>query len=251
MEKLLSIITIAGVVALSSQARAQETNPPATQNPPTTENPPTTQNPPTTYQNQPTTYEDEPGAYSYAWREPRMRSKFGVAVILGGGITGFIDAAMRDVMKKDFGGLWDLRVSMGTHVPLGLDVSYVGTATSLQTIAGIDNGTLIGTTVEGALRYNILPHFAWNPYVFAGVGWQRYDVTDASFLSELTGMSKMDNVLEFPVGAGVSYRDGGGFLVDVRGTFRAATDSDLLRKPDGDQAPLHSWEASGAIGYEF
>jgi hypothetical protein len=33
---------------------------------------------------------------------------------------------------------------------------------------------------EGALRWNILPHYTWNPYVFVGAGWQRYDITDAN-----------------------------------------------------------------------
>lgn len=254
MIKLLSIVAGAGVVALGAQARAQDP-PTLDQNPPT-KNPPITdqnlpaQNPPTTY-----TYDDnqpsDSGAYSYAWREPRLRSQVGVGVSLGGGVAGFTDVAMRDVMKHDVGGLWDLRVSLGTHIPIGLDLSYLGTAAPLQTLGGADNGTLIGTTVEGAVRYNLLPHFVWNPYVFAGVGWQRYDVTDASFATSDTGMRELDNVLEFPMGGGVGYRARSGLVVDVRGTFRATTSSDLLREPDGDRAAVHSWGASGAIGYEF
>jgi hypothetical protein len=54
------------------------------------------------------------------------------------------------------------------------------------------------------------------------------------------------------MGAGLSYRDVSGLTVDVRGTFRAAASSDLLIDPrTGNEADLHTWEASAALGYEF
>src|SRR3979409_45079 len=59
----------------------------------------------------------EPGVYSYAWHEPYLRSDVGVGVTLGGGITGFTDSAMRNISSSNIGGLWDLRVAIGTHVP--------------------------------------------------------------------------------------------------------------------------------------
>ena len=46
--------------------------------------------------------------------------------------------------------------------------------------------------------------------------------------------------------------DPSGFTVDLRGTFRAATDSTLLiDQSNGSYAKLHAWEASAALGYEF
>lgn len=237
MIKAVSIVAGVGISTLGLHAQAQ---------PPTTQPPP-----PSPYD---TTLETEgvaPGAYSYAWSDPRMRSEIGIGVTLGGGVTGFTDGAMRDVVTNDVGGLWNVRGTIGTHIPLGVDIAYLGTASELETLAGFDNGTLIGTTVEVAPRFNILPHYAWNPYVFAGVGWQRYDVTGENFATADTGMRDSDDVLEFPLGAGIAYRDPTGLVVDLRGTFRATTEPDLLRQPDGDQADLHTWEASGAIGYEF
>ncbi|NVB79960.1 MAG: outer membrane beta-barrel protein [Kofleriaceae bacterium] len=199
-----------------------------------------------------TTHEEtETAPFSYGWRDSRLRSEIGVGVTVGGGVTGFTDAAMRDVMRNDAGGLWDLRASIGTHTPIGLDISYLGTAASLQTLDGSENGTLIGTTVEGAIRYNVLPHFEWNPYIFAGMGWQRYDVTNTKFAQSDTGLRESDNLVEFPMGAGLSYRDRSGLVVDLHGTFRAAGDSSLLTEQSGDNVQLHTWEASGAIGYEF
>jgi len=65
-----------------------------------------------------------------------------------------------------------------------------------------------------ALRYNVLPHFPWNPYLFGGVGWQRYDVTQTDVMLSTSGLNDHDNLIEFPMGAGVSYRKNG-LVADV------------------------------------
>ena len=125
--------------------------------------------------------EEEPSAYSYAWTDPNLATGIGVGLIIGGGIMGFTDSDMRDIVSNEIGGQWDARVTIGTHIPIAIDLQYQGTAQSLQTFSGFDNGTLIGTALEGMLRWNILPHYDWNPYIFGGLGWQNYDVTDQNF----------------------------------------------------------------------
>src|SRR5579862_1647750 len=95
-------------------------------------------------------YEEEPGMYSYAWNEPRLQTGIGVGVAVGGGIGGFTSSAMRSV-ATDVGGLWNARVTIGTHIPLALDISYIGTAANVNTLSGQPNGTLIGSDVEGAV----------------------------------------------------------------------------------------------------
>ena len=194
---------------------------------------------------------DRPDALSYAWYDPYLASGIGVGFTVGGGLTGFTDRAMRNTVSANVGGLWDARSSFGTHIPIGLDIGYIGSAANINTINGNANGTLVGTTVEAALRYNILPHNTFNPYIFAGAGWQRYDVTNMHFAQSDTGMAPHDNVAEFPMGAGFGVRDVSGFNFDLRGTFRATTDSTLLQESNGNYAQLHSWEASGSVGYEF
>lgn len=201
---------------------------------------------------------DEGYGYGYStWSEPALRSGIGVSTILGGGVTGFTDKTMRNT-TSNIGGLWDLRVTIGSHLPLALDLSYVGSATNINGLPAGNRGTLIGTTAEGALRWNMLPHFAWTPYVFGGVGWQRYDVTQTHVSLTDSGMNDHDNLLEFPLGAGMAYRMAG-LVFDVRGTFRATTDQNLVLRtlpttltPTSDNfAPMHTWEASAALGYEF
>jgi opacity protein-like surface antigen len=199
-----------------------------------------------------TVVEDQPGEFSYAWREPRLFTDIGVGITLGGGISGFTDSTMRNTLSSSVSGLWDARVAIGTHVPISLEVGYIGTAANINTFAGTANGTLIGTTVEGALRWNILPHYMVNPYIFGGVGWQRYDITNMQVATADSGISKNENRAEFPVGAGASYRDLSGWMIDVRGTFRAVPDSNLVfDQTRGTFAQAHWWEASAALGYEF
>jgi len=194
--------------------------------------------------------EEDP--YGYEWNESRLATGVGVGVVVGGGIAGFTDRSMRDSVTSDIGGLWDVRATFGTHIPIGLDVAYIGTAENAQSVTGFSNGTLIGTTAEAALRFNILPHYMLDPYVFAGAGWQRYDVNSRKLSFADTGMQSSDNVAEFPLGGGISYRDMSGFTVDLRGTFRPTTSSTLLLDPrTGNYADLHTWEASAGIGYEF
>jgi hypothetical protein len=192
--------------------------------------------------------------YSYAWSDDLMRSGIGVSAIIGGGVSGFTDRTMRDTTSS-VGGLWDFRLTLGSHVPLGIELGYTGSATNLRGLPA-QNGTLIGTTAEAALRWNVLPHYMWTPYVFGGVGWQRYDVTNANVTLSDSGMNDHDNLLEFPMGAGMAYRMSG-FVLDVRGTFRAAMDQNLVLKnptpspTSSDFASMHTWEASAALGYEF
>jgi hypothetical protein len=198
-------------------------------------------------------YEPGSGRFSYAWYEPRLRSGIGISTTLGGGVVGFTDKTMRDTTSS-LGGLWDLRVTLGSHIPVALDISYLGSATDIGGLPAGQSATLIGTTVEGALRFNVLPHHEWNPYIFAGAGWQRYDVTQASAGTTSMLMNDKDDLIEFPMGAGVAYRFGG-FVADLRGTFRATTEENLVPETPSpmasDFAPMHTWQASAALGYEF
>lgn len=194
-----------------------------------------------------------PDTYGDAWHERHLASGIGVSATVSGGVTGFTERTMRDAVTTNVGGLWGLRVTYGSHLPFALDVNYAGTAGTIQAPTGGQSGTLIGTTVEAAIRYNVLPHFAWNPYAFAGMGWQRYDVTGASMHPWDSGMTTGDNSAVFPFGAGIAYRDRSGLVLDVHGTFRLNVNPGLVLETPGSSsyAPMHTWEASGGIGYEF
>ncbi|HEY0193970.1 MAG TPA: hypothetical protein VGC42_22790 [Kofleriaceae bacterium] len=191
----------------------------------------------------------------YAWSEKKMPSGIGVSALLGGGVSGFTDKTMRN-STSNVGGLWDLRVAIGSHLPLALELGYIGTATNINGLPAARKGTLIGSTAEADVRWNILPHAPVTPYIFGGVGWQRYDVVKAQPTLADSGMNDHDNLLEFPAGLGVAYRSNG-LVADIRGTFRTTTDQNLVLKnatlnPTSDDfATMHTWEAGASIGYEF
>lgn len=193
---------------------------------------------------------DSPGGASL---DRHLASGVGISVTAGGGVTGFTERSMRDAVNSNVRGLWGLRMTYGSHLPIGVDVNYAGTTANIQALPGGQSGTLIGTTVEAAVRFNALPHFAWNPYAFAGMGWQRYDVTGAAMHVWNSGMSDGDNSAVFPLGAGIAYRDRSGLVVDVHGTFRVNANYGLvLTSPTSNSyVPMHTWEASSGIGYEF
>jgi len=88
---------------------------------------------------------------------------------LGGGVVQFTKSAMRGT-TSDIGGLWDLHVTLGTHLPLALDLAYVGSATNISGLPTGNTRTLTAPPRRGTLRWNVLPNFAWTPYVFGGVG---------------------------------------------------------------------------------
>lgn len=193
-----------------------------------------------------------PSAYGYAWHDNRLASDIGVAVTLGGGVSGFTDQAMRDTVSN-VGGAWNLRATFGSHTPLGLDVSYVGTASSLDALVGSQHGTLIGTTTEAALRFNVLPHHKIDPYGFAGIGWQRYDISGGTFTLSDSGVRETDDSIEVPLGVGVGLRDKSGFVLDAHGTLRIDNNANLVldNATSTSFAPMHTWEVSAAAGYEF
>jgi hypothetical protein len=201
--------------------------------------------------------ESDTDMFGFEWHNPNLRSGIGVSTLIGGGVVQFTNSTMRNT-TSNLGGLWNLHVTFGTHLPLALDLAYVGTATH---IAGLPNGnssTLIGSAAEGTLRWNVLPRFAWTPYVFGGVGYQRYDVTGGNVSLSDSGMNSSDNLLSVPAGLGFVWRGNNGLVADVHGTYRFTWFQDLVLNGgvpitgnSSSFVKLNNWEASAAIGYEF
>ena len=135
-----------------------------------------------------------------------MMSVIGISAMIAGGVTGFTDGAVRDTISHPVAVAWNLRLAFGTRIPLCVELNYFGNAAQVVTVSGADNGFLIGTAVEGALRWNVLPHADGTPYVFAGAGW-RTTRSNPSFPLADSGMRSSDNVAQFPLGAGMAYRD--------------------------------------------
>jgi hypothetical protein len=175
-------------------------------------------------------------------------SRVGVGVFAGGGVTDFTAGAARN--QTNTGGSWTARITAGTRTVAGVEGSYVGGANTISGL-GTGNATLVRNGLEGVLRLN-LPLYARDtllePYIFGGLGWNAYRVSNYSSLSTASVTSGTDNTLSVPLGIGftVGYH---GFLADLRYTFRPTYDqSTLVNQSD---TALTNWDAGGMIGYEF
>jgi len=201
---------------------------------------------------------DSDDMFSFDWHNPRLMSGIGVSTTLGGGVAQFTNGAMRGA-TSDLGGLWDLHVTIGSHLPLALDLAYVGSATHIGGLPTGNSATLVGSAAEATLRWNFLPNMAWTPYIFGGAGYQRYDVTGADVTLSDSGMNSSDNLLSVPTGLGFAWRGDNGLVADIHGTYRFTWFQDLLLKngapltgTNSDNfVKLDNWQASAAIGYEF
>lgn len=201
----------------------------------------------------PAAYADD-DVYDYSWHAPELASGVGIGMIAGGGVMGYVNSTVR-ANTSNVGGAWQLRGTIGTRIPIGIDFSYVGSATGLQSLIGSQSGTLLSTNLEGALRWNILPHVTWNPYIFGGIGWSHLNATGGSFTRADTGIRGDDNEAIYPIGAGIGYRRPGGFVADLRGTYRFAGNDNMIVVNPGQLIPKFAsmdwWEASLAAGFEF
>jgi len=197
-------------------------------------------------------------AFDFDWHNPRLRSGIGVSMVAGGGVAQFTKATMRGT-TSDIGGLWNVHLTLGTHLPLALDLAYVGTATHIGGLPTGNSATLLGSAAEGTLRWNVLPNFVWTPYVFGGVGYQRYDVKGGNVSLSDSGMNSSDNLLSVPAGLGFVWRGDNGLVADIHGTYRFTWFQDLVlangapinTTSNNSFVKLDNWEASAAIGYEF
>jgi hypothetical protein len=173
---------------------------------------------------------------------------YGLSLSVGAGVTGFTDSTMRDTTKT--GGLWDVRVGLMTNRALGVELAYEGGLQAIDSLGLDTDARLLSTELEALGRLNFLTgRWSIQPYAFAGAAWKRYSLENVEI--NTSDVNDQDDVLEIPLGVGLGYRVRG-FLVDVRGSFRPAIDSDLVPKnSEGDAAALHTWAATMRLGYAF
>jgi OmpA family len=180
-------------------------------------------------------------------------SKFGLALMAGGGYQDFASSNMRD--RTNGGGAWDVRFIAGMRSVIGFEGAYVGSARGFQSLGvTANNPTLISNGIEGNLRLNvpiIRGDSLIEPYGVVGVGWSQYHITN--FNSNTQALSDFnatnDNVLTVPFGVGFTY----GYkalLLDVRGSYSATYYNNLLGGTNGS-GTLNTWGVGGQVGFMF
>jgi hypothetical protein len=181
-------------------------------------------------------------------------SGVGVAITVGGGVEQPASGTLRRAIGP--AALWELRAAIATRLPLSTELAYLGTASTIER-AGAPAGTLVSTGVEVLLRANLSTSSRWRPYLLIGRALRYYRVTGAAHekRSPPAGGADRDVVLDLPAGVGcMLHLDG--FVLDVRGAFRAAMGSELVvADPASGQevtyAETHSWSVTARLGYEF
>jgi hypothetical protein len=179
--------------------------------------------------------------------EPRPLSGMGVALTAGGGVGGFFNSGARDAASDGF--TWDVRLTLGTRIPVGLDLAYLGSVQGMN-LPGLDSDALlVGNGGEAALRIQ-LPRGMVRPYLTGGVGFTHYSVQDTTLVS---GLRSGDTIGTIPVGVGVAVGNVNGFTFDLRAVGRIAFDDDLLDdvRPNGGSDSLNSWGVTARLGGEF
>ena len=186
--------------------------------------------------------------------DDHLLTPFGMAITVGGGVVGFFDDDARAL--GNLGAGWEARLTLGTRTPVAFEAAYVGSAQSIDALGLGSNAILVGTAVEGDLRVNFTTTYV-QPYVFGGMGFTRYDLTNEDFNTSSVNDSERMGHIPFGAGLGFQY---GGLLLDVRGTVRAAFSDDLVNEPATEDDPLDStdtrtdldtWSAAARIGWEF
>jgi len=177
----------------------------------------------------------------------------GLTMIGGAGVTGFTSAGMRDTLTSSVATLWSVRVTLGSQTGLGVEAGFARTTASIRGLTGLPTGALVGSTFEGALRYNLRPDASWNPYLSAGIGWQRYDVEDAPFTMAVSVTNDRDDAVVFPIALGLAYRPARSLVLDVHGTVRPNATGELVLDQVGEdeRAPMHTWELGAAVGFDL
>lgn len=178
--------------------------------------------------------------------QPNLMFSSGMSASVGGGIMGFADSDMNDFV--DVGGAWEARVAVGTREYVGFEAAYTGSAASIDAIGLDSDAVLVSTGLEALARANLLKGEI-QPYAVAGVGWRRYDLTNAD--TNTSSVTDEDDVFEIPLGIGAAYRYKG-LVLDARGMFRVALEEDLIATAAGqDEAKLHTIEGTIKVGWEF
>jgi peptidoglycan-associated lipoprotein len=173
----------------------------------------------------------------------------GIQLMVGGGLTNQLDHQTEEL--TEVGGTWDARVAFFNRSLIGFEAAYVGTLQNVKMFGLDDNAELMGNGAEADLRLNLLRDAVVRPYVFGGVGWTHYDVTNTPTAG--APVEDNDDVLHLPAGVGVGFQLYRDMTLDVRGTMRAAFDDEVFdpMTAPGQKMGLENWSAAAQLGFEF
>jgi hypothetical protein len=185
-----------------------------------------------------------PARHARRHHRSRIFAPGAVSLMTGGGVGEYFGRGMAfgDIEP---GAAWDARLVIGTSSVLAIEAGYQGSTNKID-ITG-STAYLNSNGIDGALRLQ-LP-FRVQPYVFGGVGWNHMSVSSDPADPVIAGRLRgSDEQLVFPAGGGLALYAGRHATVDLRGSYRLITRSDIqVDSP----ANFHQWIAQARVGYTF
>ncbi len=173
-----------------------------------------------------------------------LYERYGVAVSLGGGVEGFIQDSQRSATND--GGVWNLRVAVGTRSPLAIEAAYIGSAQSINSLGLESDALLVGNGAQAAARINLNDKLV-QPFLYGGLAWKRYSL--ASTATATSDLIDDDDVLEVPLGIGIASKYDG-LLIDLRGEYRFSTQNDMFDVTAPDER-MDRYGVNASVGYAF
>jgi hypothetical protein len=125
----------------------------------------------------------------------------------------------------------------------------VGSAQGIDAIGVDQNAVVMGNGVEGNLRFNFTRGALIQPYLFAGLGWTHYNVTNTDVAT--AAIDDEDDVLHIPGGAGVTLRFGERMVFDLRATLRGAAGDGMFDGGAEQNDGLENWSSTAQVGFAF
>jgi hypothetical protein len=177
------------------------------------------------------------------------------SVSAGLGVTDFTGRNAGDA--TDIGITYDVRV--GYRLTPGLRVEGA-LFRSTQAIAALGleaDADIVGTGLEGVVRYDFLSVAAFDlggvqmsPFVFGGLGYQKFSLSDEG--ANTSDIAASDNTLVLPVGAGIGGTRGA-LQLDARFTWRQTFDDQMFSaRVGGDiDSSLDQWSLTARAGLAF
>jgi hypothetical protein len=178
--------------------------------------------------------------------ESRALLGLGFALTAGGGIDDYVGSTMRDT--TGIGGGWTIRATFGTHSFIAGELSYIGSAQSVQRLGLAGRSTLYGNGAQAVVRVNATVAFSVQPFAYGGVAWRHYSLSTDENFSDVAGST---DAFEVPVGGGLAtYAHG--IVFDLRGEYRFCWANHAI-VPDGNGGTpnLDRWAVISSAGYSF
>ncbi|MBL8956127.1 MAG: hypothetical protein JNK82_35465 [Myxococcaceae bacterium] len=174
------------------------------------------------------------------------KSKLGMGLELGGGITNFFAREVQDTV--DPGPEWSARLVVGTRSYLGAEASYIGSTQTVNGLGFSNQGQLVSNGVRGLARLNFTKRMV-QPYLGAGIGYRHFQVYGAN-VGAGSEVTQEKGIAEVPATTGIALR-ARGFVFDTRFHVGIPISRPIVLTDSNNYGAGTTWGVNGNLGFEL